>query len=176
MEDIQKNWENPMKKPYLSKVTVNIGVGESGEPLEKAKSLLEFLTGQAPIRNIAKQTNKDFAIRKSEPIAVSVTLRKEKAIKFLMRALEAVDFNIKERSFDNQGNFSFGIKEHIDLPDVQYDPDVGIFGMDVCVNLQKRGFRVKERRIKKSNIARKHQLTKEEGILFAKQEFGVSII
>ena len=63
-----------------------------------------------------------------------------------MRALEAVEFNIKEKSFDTHGNFSFGIKEHIDLPDVQYDPDVGIFGMDVCVNLQKRGYRVKERK------------------------------
>ncbi|MBP6932768.1 MAG: 50S ribosomal protein L5 [Candidatus Methanofastidiosum sp.] len=176
MEEIQKKWENPMRKPYLSKVTVNIGVGESGEKLEKARALLEFLTGQAPIKNNARQTNKDFAIRKSEPIAVSVTLRREKAIKFLMRTLEAVEFNIKERSFDTQGNFSFGIKEHIDLPDVQYDPDVGIFGMDVCVNLQKRGYRVKERRIKKSHIPRRHQLTKEEGIIFAKQEFGVNII
>lgn len=176
MEEILKNWENPMRKPYLSKVTVNIGVGESGEKLEKARALLEFLTGQAPVRNNARQTNKDFAIRKDEPIAVSVTLRKQKASKFLMRTLEAVEFNLKERSFDNRGNFSFGIKEHIDLPDVQYDPDVGIFGMDVCVNIQKRGLRVKERRIKKSHVPIKHQLTKEEGILFAKQEFGVKII
>jgi len=140
MEEILKNWENPMRKPYLSKVTVNMGVGESGEKLEKARALLEFLTGQAPIKNNARQTNKEFAIRKSEPIAVSVTLRREKASKFLMRTLEAVEFNLKERSFDNHGNFSFGIKEHIDLPDVQYDPEVGIFGMDVCVNFQKRGF------------------------------------
>ena len=77
MEEILKNWENPMRKPYLSKVTVNMGVGESGEKLEKARALLEFLTGQAPIKNNARQTNKEFAIRKSEPIAVSVTLRRE---------------------------------------------------------------------------------------------------
>ena len=176
MDEILKNWENPMRKPYMSKVTVNIGVGESGERLEKAKGLLEFLTGQSPVKNNARQTNKDFGIRKSEPIAVSVTLRGERAKKFLMRAFEALEFNLKERNFDIHGNFSFGIKEHIDLPDVQYDPDVGIFGMDVCVNLQKRGSRVKERKISKSHIPRRHQLTKEEGILFAKQEFGVNIL
>ena len=96
MDEILKNWENPMRKPYMSKVTVNVGVGESGEKLEKARGLLEFLTGQAPVKNNARQTNKDFGIRKGEPIAVSVTLRGERARKFLMRTLEALEFNLKE--------------------------------------------------------------------------------
>ena len=172
-----KDWEkNPMRKPFVAKVTVNIGVGQSGERLEKAVKVLERITGQKPVKTRAKKTVREWGIRKKEPIACKVTLRGEKAVEFLKKALYVVDNKLPASCFDEYGNFSFGIKEHIDLPGVKYDPELGIFGMDVCVTLERPGFRVKRRKIKRSKIGHKHLLTKEEAIEFIKHEFGVTIV
>ena len=75
-----------------------------------------------------------------------MTLRKQKAIDFLKKVLPVVDNKISRSSFDKQGNFAFGLKEHIEIAGVKYDPDVGIFGMDVCVTMIRPGYRVKIRR------------------------------
>ena len=77
-----------MLKPRIEKVTVNISVGKSGEPLEKAAKVLEKLTGQRPCKRKAKQTIRDFGIRRGEPIACLVTLRGEKAKNFLKRVFK----------------------------------------------------------------------------------------
>ena len=71
---------------------------------------------------------------------------------------------------------SIGLKEYIDLPNVNYDPDIGIVGMDVSVTLERPGFRVKKRRIKKSKIGKKHLISKGETIEWLKKKFGVRII
>jgi large subunit ribosomal protein L5 len=167
--------ENPMKKIKIEKVSVNVCVGKSGEPLEKAIKILSNLTGQKPCVRKAKRTIKDFGIRKGESIACIVTLRREAAISFLKKVLEAVGNKLKRSSFDNYGNFSFGIKEHIDIPGVKYDPKLGMIGMDICVSLERPGFRVKRRSIKKSKVGKKHLISKEEAIQFIKSNFGVEI-
>ncbi|HDJ25897.1 MAG TPA: 50S ribosomal protein L5, partial [Candidatus Bathyarchaeota archaeon] len=105
-----------MLKPKIEKVVVNCCVGRSGEPLEKAMKIIQELTGQKPCVRKAKKTIRQFGIRKGEPIACVVTLRKEKALEFLKRALAAVENKVKASSFDEHGNFSFGIKEHIEIP------------------------------------------------------------
>ncbi|MBS7658245.1 MAG: 50S ribosomal protein L5 [Candidatus Bathyarchaeia archaeon] len=168
--------ENPMRKIRIEKVSVNVCVGKSGEPLENAIKILSNLTGQKPCVRKAKRTIKDFGIRKGEPIACMVTLRKDAAASFLKKALEAVGNKLKKSSFDNYGNFSFGIKEHIDIPGTKYDPKLGMIGMDVCVSLERPGFRVKRRTIKESNIGKKHLISREEAIKFVKSTFGVEII
>jgi len=173
---ILMDWEaHPMRKPRISKVTINIGVGESGERLTKAEKMLESLVGQKPIRRRAKQTNRDFGIRRGEPIAVKVTLRGKKAEEMLKRLLAAVDNRLKAGNFDEHGNFCFGIEEHINIPGVEYDPEIGIFGMDVCVTLERPGFRVAKRKRQRHKIPRKHKLTREEGIVFAMEEFKVEV-
>jgi large subunit ribosomal protein L5 len=175
-EAILADWEaHPMRKPRIAKVTINIGVGESGERLTKAEKMLEQLVGQKPIRRRAKQTNKDFGIRRGEPIAVKVTLRGEKAEEMLRRLLAAVDNRLKASNFDEHGNFCFGIDEHINIPGVEYDPEIGIFGMDVCVTLERPGFRVAKRKRQRKKIPNRHKLTKEEGIVFAMEEFKVTV-
>ncbi len=166
---------NPMRQLRIASVTVNMGVGEGGERLVKAEKLLEQLTGQKPIRRIAKKTIQPFGIRKGLPIACKVTLRKDKAIDFLKRAFEAKDNRLKARNFDELGNFSFGIREHIDLPGVKYDPNVGIFGMDINVCIERPGYRVKKRSLRKSKIGKKHLVTKDESIEFIKKEFNVQV-
>ncbi|ASJ09915.1 50S ribosomal protein L5 [Thermococcus sp. P6] len=175
-EAILADWEaHPMRKPRIAKVTINIGVGESGERLTRAERMLEGLVGQKPIRRRAKQTNKDFGIRRGEPIAVKVTLRGKKAEEMLRRLLAAVDGRLKARNFDEHGNFCFGIEEHINIPGVEYDPEIGIFGMDVCVTLERPGFRVARRKRRRKKIPSRHKLTKEEGIVFAMEEFKVTV-
>lgn len=176
-DDIRKKWESqPMLKPKIEKVVVNISVGKSGEPLEKAARVLKEIAGQTPCKRKAKDTVRDFGIRKGESIACIVTLRNEKAIEFLNRALPVIDKKLSSKSFDKQGNFSFGIKEHIELPGVKYDPDVGIFGMDVCVSVIRPGYRVKTRRKERAKIGARHVLTSEESMVFARDTLGVEII
>jgi len=109
-------------------------------------------------------------------IACIVTLRGKKAEEILDKALEAVNRRIKAESFTDRGNFSFGIKEYIDIPGMIYDPSIGILGMDVCVNLARAGWRVKQRRVKASKIGKNHLVTKEEAIEFMKEKFKVEII
>lgn len=176
-EETLKRWEeNPMLKPNIEKVTVNMSVGKSGEPLEKAAKVLEQLTKQKPCKRKAKKTIRDFGIRKGEPMACLVTLRRDKAKEFLKKALQAVDNKISEQSFDGLGNFSFGIREHIEIPGTKYLPDLGIHGMDVSVTLCRPGYSVKRRRRAKSSVGARHLLNSEEAILFIKEELGVEIL
>ena len=165
-----------MLKPRIEKVVVNLNVGKSGEPLENASKVLKELTNQTPVKKKAKKTIRDFGVRQGEPIACVVTLRKQKAIDFLKKVLPVVDNKISRSSFDKQGNFAFGIKEHIEIAGVKYDPDIGIFGMDVCVSMSRPGYRVKNRRKGKAPIGSKHVLTPEEAVVFVKQTLGVEIV
>lgn len=176
-EDVSVKFEEqPMLKPRIEKVVVNLNVGKSGEPLEKATRVLKELTGQVPVKRNAKNTIRDFGIRKGEPIACTVTLRKQKAIDFLRKVLPVVDNKISRSSFDKQGNFAFGLKEHIEIAGVKYDPDVGIFGMDICVSVNRPGQRVKIRRKQKTRVGSKHILTPEESVVFVGKTLGVEIV
>ena len=164
-----------MLKPKIEKVTVNISVGRSGEPLEKAVNILNQLTEQKPCKRKAKKTIRDFVIRKGEPIACLVTLREEKAKNFLKKAFQGVDNKLSENCFDNYGNFSFGMKEHIVIPGTKYIPELGIYGMGISVTLGRPGYRVKRRHRTKSKVGLRHVLTLDEAKLFIKDEFEVEI-
>ncbi|MGQ9551347.1 MAG: 50S ribosomal protein L5 [Candidatus Bathycorpusculaceae bacterium] len=167
--------EQPMLEPRVEKVVVNISVGKSGEPLEKASKVMKELTGQTPSKRKAKRTIRDFGIRKDEPIACVVTLRKQRAMEFLKKVLPVIDNRVSGASFDEYGNFAFGIKEHIEIAGVKYDPEVGIFGMDVCVSLARPGYRVKNRKRRKARVGSSHILTREEAMAFARNILGVEI-
>ena len=156
-------------------MVVNLCVGKSGERLETASEVLKDLTGQTPCKRRAKQTIRDFGIRKGEPIACIVTLRKKRAIDFLQKVIPAIENQLSRKSFDRHGNFSFGIKEHIEIPGTKYDPDVGIFGMDVSVSLRRSGYRIRNRRRGKAKIGSKHILTPEEAMVFAKDDLGLDV-
>ncbi|MEM0000805.1 MAG: 50S ribosomal protein L5 [Desulfurococcaceae archaeon] len=175
--EILKKWEeNPMLAPRLAKVTVNVSVGSDIERLKKIASTLEELTGQKPSFRRAKRTIKEFGIKKGEYIAVKVTLRKEPAEAFLKKVLDAVGFRLKASSFDELGNVCFGVEEHIRIPGVKYDPEVGIFGMDVCITIERPGYRVMRRRRARSHIPRRHRVNKAEAMVLLKKLFGVEIV
>jgi large subunit ribosomal protein L5 len=165
---------NPMRKISISKVVINIGVGKSGEPVEKAKSALQDLTGQRPSLRGARETVRDFDIHKGEPIGAMVTLRREQAVEFLKRIIAAKGNVLKFSSFDNYGNISVGIHEHIDIPGTKYNPEIGIFGMDVSLSLMRPGYRIAKKRDSRK-IGKAHRITRDEAIKFFQQQFGVEI-
>jgi large subunit ribosomal protein L5 len=105
-----------------------------------------------------------------------VTLRGTKARDFIKRALQAVENRVPKTCFDQYGNFSFGIKEHIDIPGTKYLPELGIHGMDVSVTLSRLGQRVKRRHRAKSRVGIKHRLTAGEAVEFVQDEFGIQVM
>ena len=171
---MSENKTSSMKEIHVSKVVINIGVGKSGDPVEKAKNALSELTGKTPSVRGAKKSVRDFGIHKGEPIGAMVTLRRTDATNFLRRIMESKGNVIKNSSFDNNGNISFGIHEHIDIPGTKYNPDIGIFGMDVCAALTRPGYRISKRR-NPSKIGKNHKITKDESIEFFKAHFGVEV-
>ncbi|TFG15587.1 50S ribosomal protein L5 [Candidatus Thorarchaeota archaeon] len=171
-----KDWETyPMREPLISKVVVDMCTG-AGEQLNRASTILEELTDQTPVQSRAKQTVREFGIRRREPIAVRVTLRDDKATEFLEKALKAKDEVLLIKNWDDSGNFAFGISEHIDIPDVKYDPELGIQGMNITVCVERPGYRVKRRRKQRAKIPYRHRLTPEESMVFIKNKFGVEIL
>jgi large subunit ribosomal protein L5 len=171
----QLEQQQDMKRISVDKIVINIGVGKSGEPIEKAKKALLELTGQRPAVRGAKKTVRDFGIHKGEPIGTIVTLRREPALEFLKRVIAAKRNVLKASSFDNYGNISLGIHEHIDIPGTKYNPEIGIFGMDVNVVLSRPGYRIAKKSRKNAQIGRTHRINKEEAIDFFKQEFGAEV-
>jgi large subunit ribosomal protein L5 len=165
----------PMREPFVAKVVVDICTG-GGEELTRAATILEQLTGQTPVQSKAKQTIRDFGIRKKEPIAVRVTLRNDKAEDFLKRAMKAKDDVLLLKNWDDDGNFAFGISEHINIPNVKYDPQLGVQGMNITVCLERPGFRIKRRRRQKAKVPYRHRLTAEESMVFVKNKFGIEIL
>ena len=165
-----------MKKIFLNKVVLNMGVGKSGDPIETGKKTLVQITGKKPNVRNAKKAQRDWGVRKNEPIGVAVTVRGDDATELLKKLLEAKDNQINERAFDNEGNLSFGIKEHIDIPEIKYDPKIGILGLDVSVSLVRPGFNIKLRSKHKTKVGKNHRITKNNAIEFLTKEFGVKIV
>ena len=168
--------QNTMKKISLSKVVLNMGVGKSGEPIETAKAGLQQIAENKPNARNAKKTQRDWGVRKGEPIGVIVTTRNQDAVPLLKKLLDAKGNQINEKAFDNEGNFSFGISEHIDIPGVKYDPNIGILGLDIAVSLIRPGYNVKTRSKHKAKIGKKHKITKNDAIKFMTENFGVTVV
>ena len=167
---------NVMRTPKVDKLTVHIGVGESGENLNNAEDILNTIAHQQGVRTKAKRTMLAFHIKKHEPIGCKVTLRGELAENFLRTSLGIIENQLRESQFDNTGNFSFGIEEHTDFPELKYDPNIGIFGMDVTVSLIRPGYRVVRRKIQKQKVPSSHKLTKQDAITYVKGAYGVEVL
>jgi large subunit ribosomal protein L5 len=167
--------ESPMKKITLDKVVLNMGVGKSGDIIQVAKRALEQISGKKPSTRNARETQRDWGVRKGEPIGVAVTVRGEDAVVLLKRLLEAKGNSINGKSFDNFGNFSFGINEHIDIPGVKYEPSIGILGLGISIALTRPGYGIRKRSKHKASVGKSHIITNQEAKDYLVKEFGVTI-
>jgi len=159
----------------VSKVTLNIGAGRDQGRLEKGTKLIKTLTGIDPVKTKTTKRIPGWGLRAGLPIGCKLTLRKAPAVDILKRLLYARDNKLKASNFDNRGNFSFGVKEYVDIQDAQYDPQLGMLGLELAVTLEKPGYRVKKRQVKDTTVGRHQVLTKEAGMDFVKTQFGVTI-
>ena len=166
---------NQMQQLRIEKITLNIGAGKDQSKLDKGIVLIKAITGIDPIKTVTSKRIPGWGLRPGLPIGCKLTLRKEKALEILKRLLEAKDKKLIESQFDDQGNISFGIHEYIDIPGVAYDPKIGIMGLQVCVSLERPGFRIKRRRMEPKKIPKKHQIRKEDAIKFIQANFGVTV-
>ena len=165
-----------MRKISIGKVVINIGVGKSGEAVERASKVLEQITSQKPNPRKAKKSIRDFGTHEGEPIGLVVTTRgQERCKELITRLLIARERKMNSSSFDERGSVSFGLKEHIEIPGIRYDPEIGIWGMNVSVLLERPGGRV-SRRLRKSNkVGKSHVVSKDEAIEYFKREFEVVV-
>jgi len=165
-----KDGVNPMRKLRIEKLLVNICVGEAGDKLVRAGKVLGQLTDQVGVNGRARLTVRTFSIRRNEEISVFATVRGAKAREILENALKVKEFELRENNFSNTGSFGFGIDEHIDLG-IKYDPSIGIFGMDIYVQLSRPGYRVSSRRSRTGKIGRNHRVTKQEAMKWFQETF-----
>jgi large subunit ribosomal protein L5 len=165
-----------MRALRIGKVTVNIGVGQAGDRLEKAERVLEELTGQKPVRTISRSTIRDWGLRDGMPIGCKVTLRRKAAEEFVRRALWPRENRVAEWSFDREGNLQFGVPDHTGFEGQKYNPDIGVFGMDVAITVERPGFRVKRRRLLRRHLPHRHRVTREEAMAFLKEKFNLEIV
>jgi large subunit ribosomal protein L5 len=164
---------NPMRTIKISKITLNVGAGKSEEQMKKAVKLFQKLTSLKSVETVAKKRIPTWGLRPGLAIGCKVTIR-EGAQELLRRLLVAKENKLSVRNFDNQGNFAFGLAEYIDIEGLTYDPELKIMGMEIAVTLERPGYRVKRKKIRKSKVGRNQQITKEEAIAFVKK-MGVEV-
>ena len=162
-----------MRAPRVEKVVVHMAVGEGGRELANAEEILAEIAGQEPVRTVATNTVGEFGVREGDPIGAKVTLRGDRAEEFLETALPLVE--IRRTQFDTNGNFSFGVEEHTDFPSQEYNPNIGIYGLDVTVNLVRPGYRVRKRDKVSRAIPPSHRLTVEDAIAFLESNYDVEV-
>ncbi|MEK6888714.1 MAG: 50S ribosomal protein L5 [Nanoarchaeota archaeon] len=151
--------ENPMRKIKMEKVVVSAGA--VGDDLQKAKKLLELLTKRKAQIITSNKRIPDFGVRPGLEVGTRITLRGKEANELLRRLLGAIDNKLKGKQIADN-HFSFGIKEYIEIPGIEYQRDIGIRGLNVTVVFCRPGLRVQRKKIKSGYIALKQQVQKNE--------------
>ena len=160
-----------MQEIRIEKITLNIGVGEAGDKLDKAVSLLKEISRAKPVKTKTMKRVPTWNIRPKLVIGTKVTLRGKKAEDVLRRLLKSVNNKIHIKKFDEYGNFSFGIKEYIEIPGIEYKRDIGIRGLNVTVDFIRSGVRVKRKKIKRGKLPKRQHVSDNEIIKFMEDNF-----
>ncbi len=143
----QFEFSSSMQIPRLIKITLNMGLGEAvanKNVLQTASDDLQKITGQKPVITKAKKSEAAFKIREGWPVGAKVTLRRERMYEFFERLISVAiprirDFRgLSPKSFDGRGNYSFGLREQIVFPEVDYDNLDALRGLDICITTSAR--------------------------------------
>ena len=159
--------ENIMIIIKIEKVVLS--VGGTGDDLEKGVKLLKLLTGKKPAKMKSKKRIPSWSVRPNLEVGAVVTIRKNSE-ELLKKMLITID-NVLKKKQVSENNFSFGIKEYLEIPGVEYQRDIGIMGFDVTVVFKRAGRRVKLKKIKKGRIPKRQIITKQEIIKFMEDKF-----
>ena len=171
-EELNKNKINPMRKVKIEKIVLS--VGGTGEELEKGFKLLKLLTGRTPAKMQSRKRIPSLGVRPKLEVGVVVTIRKN-PVETLKKMLSTLD-NVLKKSQISENNFSFGIKEYIEIPGIEYQRDIGIMGLDVTVAFKRAGRRIKLKKIKRGKIPKRQAITREEIIKFMEENFKTKFI
>lgn len=164
--------ENIMRKMKIEKVILN--VGGTGDVLEKGVKLLKLLTGKTPIKTKSRKRIPSLGVRPGLEIGAMVTIRKNPE-ELLKKMLAAEDDIVKKKQV-RDNHFSFGIKEYLEIPGIDYQRDIGILGLDVTVVFVRAGKRVKLRKKKRGKIPKRQIVSKEEIIKFMEENFQTKFV
>ena len=165
---------NAMREVRIEKLTLNFGAGKEQAKLDKGIAMIKSITGKEPLKTVTNKRIPAWGVRPGLPIGCMLTLRKKAATELLPRLLAAKEKKLASSCFDNYGNVSFGIPEYIEIPGVKYDPKIGVIGLQVCITLGRKGYRIKERKLRNTRIGKKHIVTKNDAMDFMKQKYEVT--
>ena len=138
----QLGFSNPMRIPKLTKVVLNVGIGDARDNsnfIKNAVEELSIISGQKPIITKSKKAISNFKLRVNDPVGVSVTLRRDRMYEFLDRFISAASPRIRDfrglsnKGFDGRGNYNFGITEQIIFPEIDFDKIHKIRGMNITI-------------------------------------------
>jgi large subunit ribosomal protein L5 len=164
--------KNPMEVPRITKITLNMGVGEAvadKKVMESARDDMQKISGQRPVTTLARKSVAGFKIRDGMPIGCKVTLRRERMYEFLDRLVNISiprirDFRgLNPKSFDREGNYSMGVTEQIIFPEINYDEIDTIRGMDITITTTARNAAEGKALLEAFNFPFKQPVAKKDG-------------
>ena len=158
-----------MKKINIEKVVLS--VGGTTDYLEKGIKLLKLITGKKPARMMSRKRIPTWGVRPKLEVGTVVTLRKN--FNDLLKKLLTTKDNALKKKQISENNLSFGVKEYIEIPGMEYQRDIGIMGFDVTVVFKRSGRRVGQRKIKQARVPKRQKIPKEEIIKFMEENFSV---
>lgn len=164
-----------MQKVRIEKLTLNFGSGKDQTKLERGLTLMKRLTGRDAVKAVSSKRIPGWGVRPGLAVGCKCTIRKQPALDLLKTLLEAKDNILKLSHFDDFGNISFGIHEYIDIPGLEYDPKLGVLGLQVCITLQKPGSRVQKRKLLSTKIPKSQRVSREEAMNFMKELYKIQI-
>jgi large subunit ribosomal protein L5 len=164
--------ENIMRRIKIEKIV--LGVGGIADELEKGFKLLRILTDRKPMKRKSKKRIPSLGVRPNLEIGAIVTLRKD--LEMFLKKLLAANDNILKRKQIVDNHFSFGIKEYIEIPGMEYHREIGIKGLDVTVVFKRTGRRVALKKTKKGKISKRQVIPKEEIIKFMEDNFQTKFV
>jgi len=164
--------ENASRNIRIEKVVLS--VGGTAEELEKGFKLLQLVTNRKPAKMKSSKRIPSFGVRPGLQVGAVVTIRKD-AKDNLKRLLTAIENRLRKKQI-SENNFSFGIKEYIEIPGMEYQRELGVRGLDVTVVFKRMGRRVKLRKIKSGKIPLRQKISREEIIKFMEENFQTEFI
>ncbi len=160
--------DNPMREIFIEKVVLSAGA--TGDNLVKAKKLLEILTARKAQIIASNKRIPDFSVRPGLEVGTRVTLRRKAALDLLRRLLGAVENQLSRKQV-SENHLSFGIREYIEIPGIEYQRDIGIRGFNTTIVFVRRGLRAKRKKIKAGKIPQRQYIAQGEIINYMEDNF-----